>query len=158
MQWSRTRSLRGETRGSTVGGWSLLEISRDMWAFLIATAIPPTLSRVRSSTITKMFCGNRGAFDERKMDCWNKAPGPSRVLLFLCQEVSQAATTHCANCCWSVFTSAKRGSGWRQQDRRLERCFHRPFHTFFSGARAPCVLISASSFESHLDDEPKQCI
>jgi hypothetical protein len=39
------------------------EISRDMWAFLIATAIPPTLFRVRSKA--EMFCGTRGAFDER---------------------------------------------------------------------------------------------
>lgn len=59
-----------------------------MWAFLIATAIPPTLSRVRSSTITKMFCGNRGAFDERRWIVGTRPPdhlGSS----FLCQEVKR---------------------------------------------------------------------
>lgn len=39
------------------------EFSRDMWAFLIATAIPPKLFRVRSKA--EMFCGTRGVFDER---------------------------------------------------------------------------------------------
>ena len=77
-RWSRTRSLRGQVARSTVGGdWSLLaKISRDMWAFLIATAIPPTLFHVRSSTIRDVFAGTGGGFDERDTIVGTRPPEP----------------------------------------------------------------------------------
>jgi hypothetical protein len=110
-----------------------------MWAFLIATAIPPAL--FASAARQRCFAGTGGGFEERD-GSWNKAPGPSRVSF----HVRRSLVTNYANCCWTLFTSAKGGSGWREQDRRLEEKASIGRSTPSFWLKAPCVTYFRMAF------------
>jgi hypothetical protein len=92
-----------------VGGAVSSRILQDMWAFLIATAIRPTL--FVSAARQRCFVGNRGVFDERS-GCWNKAPGPPRVSYV---SGGQSQTDSITPTVVGLFSRApRRGSGWRE--------------------------------------------
>jgi hypothetical protein len=85
------------------GGWSLLANSPGHVGLFDCDRDTTDTIRVRSKA--KMFCGNRGGFDEPD-GCWNKAPGPSRVS-FVSGGHSQPITPTVVG----LFSRAPRGAG-----------------------------------------------
>jgi hypothetical protein len=77
-----------------------------------------------------------------EMDLGTRPPGPLGCPLC----VRRSLVTNYANCCWTLFTSAKGGSGWREQDRRLDEKASIGRSTPSFWLKAPCVTYFRMAF------------
>lgn len=97
-----------------------------------------------------MFCGTRGAFDER--DGLLLEQGPRTISgLPVCQEVTRDRLRSTPTVVGLFSRGAKEGSGWRHQDRRLRRRLPSAFpHLLFQPEKSRACLFPHRHFKHTL--------